>query len=116
MVALDVAVDVLMRAKLRDIREKSVKLTSLFMELLGRYANAYDFKVLTPIDKEDRGGQASISCAAASRRLKSLANSGLIADFRPPDLLRFGFSPLYTRYVDVWDASNIVLKALKSPP
>jgi len=113
MIALDVAVDLLLRAKLTDIREKSLKLTSLFMEVLAQYADNYDFQILTPVDEKDRGGQVSISCSAASERLQSLAKSGLIGDFRPPDLLRFGFSPLYTRYVDVWDASNMLLKVLK---
>jgi kynureninase len=113
MTALDVGVDLLRRADLEDVRRKSVKLTSLFMETLYDYEAKYGFSILTPTKDEDRGSQVSISHPSAARILDLLGSKGLIADFRPPDLLRFGFSPLYTRYTDVWDAANILLKVLK---
>ena len=113
MTALDVGVDLLRRADLEDVRRKSVKLTSLFMEALYDYGAKYGFSILTPTKDEDRGSQVSISHPSAARILDLLGSKGLIADFRPPDLLRFGFSPLYTRYTDVWDAANILLKVLK---
>jgi kynureninase len=44
--------------------------------------------------------------------VRALIDRGVIGDFRPPDLCRFGFAPLYTRYVDLWEAAGRILEVM----
>ena len=46
--------------------------------------------------------------------MQALIARGVIGDFRAPDILRFGFTPLYLRYVDIWDAVEILLDVLSA--
>jgi kynureninase len=46
--------------------------------------------------------------------MQALIARGVVGDFRAPDLLRFGFTPLYTRHVDVWDAVEVLREVLSS--
>ena len=87
------------------IRQKSIALTDLFIALVeGRAAN-HRFSIITPGDQAQRGSQVSVShLTHAYSIMQALIARGVIGDFRAPDILRFGFTPLYTRFVDVWDA------------
>jgi kynureninase len=44
-----------------------------------------------------------------------MAARGVVGDFRPPDAMRFGFSALYTRFVDVWDAVDVLVEVIGAP-
>ena len=45
--------------------------------------------------------------------MQALIERGVIGDFRAPDILRFGLTPLYTRFVDVWDAVDRLEQVLR---
>ena len=57
---------------------------------------------------DDRGSQVSLSCVDAERVMAQLIARGVVGDHRPPDLLRFGFTPLYTRFADALRAAEIL--------
>jgi kynureninase len=62
-------------------------------------------ELLTPRDPNLRGSQVSYARAEGSYAImQALIARGVIGDFRAPDILRFGVTPLYTRFADVWDA------------
>ena len=61
-----------------------------------------------------RGSQVSFTHADGYPVMQALIARGVIGDFRAPDILRFGFTPLYTRYVDVWDAVDRLVHVLES--
>ena len=56
----------------------------------------------------------SISHVYSAQIMQSLYRQQVIGDYRPPDILRFGFAPLYTRYIDVWDAIERLLGVMKN--
>jgi kynureninase len=98
--ALDQALDVFDEVSTADVRRKSLALTSLALER----AEALDLEPVTPREPDRRGSQVSIRLPHAYEVTQALIARGVIGDFRAPDLLRLGFTPLYLRFVDVWDA------------
>ena len=109
LVALECGVDTVLAAEplggLTALRAKSISLTSLFIELVEPLCVDHGLRVITPRDPAHRGSQVSLTHdEGAYAIVQALIERGVIGDFRAPDVARFGFSPLYTRFVDVWDA------------
>ena len=104
MAALDTALDAFDGVDHDQLRAKSLALTSMFMQLVDeRVGSAVE--VLTPRD-ELRGSQVSLRHPDAQLLVERLIEAGVVGDFRPPDIARFGFAPMYVRFVDVWDAAD----------
>ncbi len=87
---------------MRDIREKSKALGDLFLALAERRCPG--FEIACPRNAEERGSQVALRHPHGDAIMRALIDRGVIGDFRAPDVLRFGLAPLYTRYVDIWDA------------
>ena len=104
MTALEAGVDSVLAADMIDIRAKSVALTGLFIELVERECAGLGLKLHAPRDPERRGSQVSFKHAEGYPIMQALVARGVIGDFRAPDIMRFGFAPLYLRHADVWDA------------
>ncbi len=66
--------------------------------------------------RTDRGAQVSLSHPDAEALTQRLSVLGVVGDFRPPDVLRTGLPALYMRYVDVWDAVEVLASVLQSSP
>ncbi len=101
--ALDGALDAFEGVTMAQIRAKSLALTDLFLELVERRLAGH-FEVVTPREHARRGSQVSLRHGAAYGIIQALIERGVVGDFRAPDVCRFGFTPLYLRYVDVYDA------------
>jgi kynureninase len=106
--ALEVGVDIMARADIYKIREKSKKMGDLFIALAEQKCGEYGFGIASPRNAYDRGSQVSLTHQNGYAIMQALIERGVIGDFRAPDILRFGFTPLYLRYVDVWDAVDIL--------
>ncbi|HKX75141.1 MAG TPA: kynureninase [Acidimicrobiia bacterium] len=106
MAALEAALTVWEGIDLAAVRSKSEGLTSLFIDLVDQQLAGV--RVVTPRRAEERGSQVSLKMGSARQVMDELARRGVVGDFRPPDLLRFGLAPLYIRYVDVWDAAALI--------
>ncbi len=86
------------------VREKSKTLCDLFIRLLDQECSDPDLQLLGPNLGERRGSQVSIRFKHGYALMQALIERGVVGDFRAPDLMRFGFSPLYIRYEDIWIA------------
>ncbi len=101
--ALDGALNVFDHVTMEQIRRKSLALTDVFIELVqDRLTNVFD--LVTPREHERRGSQVSLAHDDAYGIVQALIARGVTGDFRAPDVARFGFTPLYLRFVDVYDA------------
>jgi kynureninase len=91
------------------LRAKSVQLTQLFIDLVDNRCANQGLTIVTPRTAEQRGSQVSYAHAQAWPVMQALIARGVVGDCRAgddgePGILRFGFAPLYVRFVDVWDA------------
>ncbi len=110
MLALEAALDVWDEVDLADVRTKSLALTDLAIAR----ADALGVEVVTPREHERRGSQVGLRMAHAYEVCQALIARGVIGDFRPPDLLRLGFAPLYLSYAQVSDAMDVLADVLTS--
>jgi kynureninase len=102
--ALEVGVDILNDVDMALVRAKSVALTELFVDLVEQECAGLGFALASPRDPAVRGSQVALRHPQGYPVMQALIRAGVIGDFRAPDILRFGFAPLYVRYADVWDA------------
>ncbi len=101
------ALSVILDAGIDRIREKSKKMTSYMIFLCDQMLSAepYGFKVLSPKEMERRGGHVALSRGSDVLKIKeALAERGVVADFRPPDIIRLSPSALYNSYTDIFRA------------
>jgi kynureninase len=115
MTALECGVDTVLAADMAALRRKSIALTELFIELVEGRCAGHGLTLASPADPAQRGSQVSFSHPDAGYPImQALIARGVIGDFRAPDILRFGFTPLYVRYLDVWDAVEQFVQVLES--
>lgn len=100
----EIGIDIMLRADMQQIREKSMRMTDLFIELVEERCGAYGFELISPRDANRRGSQVSFHNDDGYSIVRAMHDKGVICDFRAPGKTRFGFAPLYIRYVDVWEA------------
>jgi kynureninase len=96
--ALDAALDLWAEVPLAEVFEKSQLLTQFFIDLIEQAPELQSLQVIKP---GPRGSQVSLAHSQALPISQALIEAGLICDFRAPNLIRFGFAPLYTRYQDI---------------
>jgi len=112
--ALDAGVDTVLAAGVEALRTKSCALTSLFVQFVEERCAAFGVELVSPRDPARRGSQVCFRHPAAFPVMQALIVRGVIGDFRAPDILRFGFAPLYVRHADAWDAADALAQVLAS--
>ena len=86
------------------IRAKSIALGEAFVALVDEHCAQRGLELVSPRDSALRGSQVSYSHTRSRAIMAALIERGVIGDVRSPDILRFGFAPLYLRHVDIWRA------------
>ncbi|MDO8177116.1 MAG: kynureninase [Undibacterium sp.] len=101
---VECGLQVFAQTSMSAIRTKSLALTDLFIALVESRCQAHPLQLVTPRAHAQRGSQASFTHPHAYAVIQALIERGVIGDYREPAIMRFGFTPLYTRFIDVWDA------------
>lgn len=112
MEALDSALDVWDGIDMQMVRKKSMALCGLFAELAETRCGQHGVRLAGPRDMARRGSHVSLHCPEGYAVMQALIAHRVIGDFRAPDMIRFGFTPLYTRFIDVWDAVDVLSRIL----
>jgi len=112
MLALEAALEVWDGVTVEAVRAKSLALTDFFLECVREYVPAGRVESLTPEAHAERGSQVALRCADAGDVMKRLIGRGVVGDFRHPDVLRFGFTPLYVGFGDVERAARVLAETL----
>jgi kynureninase len=103
--AVEVGAELVAEARIARLRAKSEELTALAVDLHDAWLAPLGFELGTPRDPARRGAHVSLRHPEAWRICRALIErAGVVPDFRLPDSVRLGLPPLYTRFVDVWDA------------
>ena len=113
MAALDAALAVREEVDPALVAAKARALTRRFIDLVDARCGD-EVEVVTPRDPAGRGAQVSLRHPHAAAVMQALIARGVIGDHRPPDLLRFGFAPLYVSHTDVWDAVDHLADVLRT--
>lgn len=102
------------RVTIESVRAKSLALTDFFLRCVSAYVPDGRVESLTPTAHAERGSQVALRCDDAGDVMKRLIHQGVIGDFRHPDVLRFGFTPLYVTFADAERAARVLGETLKS--
>ncbi|MEV8530774.1 kynureninase [Streptomyces sp. NPDC051211] len=106
MLALEAALDAWEGVSVDAVRRKSLALTDFFLECVEAYVPAGRVESVTPADHAERGSQISLRTENAAAVMRELIARGVVGDFRAPDVLRFGFTPLYVGFADAERAAR----------
>ncbi|MEU0336417.1 kynureninase [Streptomyces sp. NPDC006193] len=112
LLALEAALEVWDGVPLAAVRAKSLALTDFFLRCLSAYTEPGRVECVTPERHEERGSQIALRCADAGEVMKRLIERGVVGDFRRPDILRFGFTPLYVGFRDTERAARVLAEVL----
>ena len=109
---VEAALDALQGVEVAALREKSLALTELFIARVTTLLPGLD--IVTPRQRSLRGSQVAIAFDHGYSVVQAMIERGAIGDFRAPDIMRFGFAPLYLRFRDVWDAAEILAECIRA--
>ncbi|MGW6833549.1 kynureninase [Streptomyces sp. NPDC054949] len=106
MLALEAALDAWDGVPVEAVRAKSLALTDFFLECVAAYVPEGKVESVTPTEHARRGSQVSLRTGNAREVMTELIARGVVGDFRAPDVLRFGFTPLYVGFADAERAAR----------
>ncbi|MFF3612657.1 kynureninase [Streptomyces sp. NPDC002580] len=112
MLALEAALEVWDGVSIESVRAKSLALTDFFLECVSAYVPDGRVESVTPSAHAERGSQVALRCADAGVVMERLIDRGVVGDFRNPDILRFGFTPLYVGFADTERAARVLAETL----
>ncbi|RFC73202.1 kynureninase [Streptomyces sp. AcE210] len=112
MLALEAALDVWDGVPVDAVRAKSLALTDFFLECVEAYVPAGRVESVTPEAHAERGSQVALRADDAGTVMERLIAAGVVGDYRAPDVLRFGFTPLYLGFAEVERAARVLADQL----
>jgi kynureninase len=114
MIALEESLKIFDAVSMQAIRAKSESLTVLFIELFDTQIAPLGFALATPRIAAERGSQVSFTHPQGYAIMQALIARGVVGDFRAPDILRFGFAPLYVSFADVVRSMQILTEVMNA--
>jgi kynureninase len=110
----EAGIDIMCRADLELVREKSMRMTDLLIALVEGRCAGLGLELVSPREARSRASHVSFHHDGGLPVMQALISKGVIGDYRAPGNLRFGVTPLYLRYTDIWDAVEILRDVLET--
>lgn len=101
---LECGLEIMEQADINVMREKSLRLGDAFIQLMEQKCAGFDITLASPRTSAHRGSHISFYHKNGYAIIQALIAEGVVGDFRAPDIMRFGLTPLYLKYTDIWDA------------
>ncbi|ALO66911.1 kynureninase [Arthrobacter alpinus] len=108
MAMVETGLDIMLDVDGDALRAKSLAMTDLFIALVEQRCGDHPLELMTPRDHARRGSHVSFRHPEGYAVMSALIDRGVIGDYREPEVLRFGITPLYLSYADIWDAVEIL--------
>lgn len=105
---VECGLEIFEQTDMASLRSKSLALTDLFIALVEARCAAHGLVLITPREHARRGSHVSFEHPEGYAVIQALIARGVIGDYREPRIMRFGFTPLYTCFTEVWDAVEIL--------
>lgn len=105
---VECGLEIFAQTDMASLRTKSLALTDLFIALVEARCAAHGLVLITPREHARRGSHVSFEHPEGYAVIQALIARGVIGDYREPRIMRFGFTPLYTSFTEVWDAVEIL--------
>ena len=112
--ALEVGIDLALEADLVEVRRKSIAMTELFIAMVEAECAGLGLGLASPREAAERGSQICFAHPEGYAVMQALIARGIIGDFRAPDIMRFGFAPLYLRFADLGEALRHLREVLET--
>ena len=114
LITMEVGIDLMLKYDMADIRAKSIKMGEILVDLIksGRFGD--EFAIVSPENPEERGSQIALRHDKGYEIMQALIARGVIGDFRSPDIMRFGLSPLYIQYQDIYAVAAALNEILET--
>ena len=114
MAMVECGLDVALEADIELVRAKSLALADLFIALVRERCGGFGLELVPPEIHAERGSHVSFRHPEGYAIIQALTDRGVIGDYREPEVLRFGLTPLYLSYTDIWDAVEILRDVLET--
>jgi kynureninase len=111
--ALEAGLDTFDGLRIRAVQDKAMRLTQFFIDCVEQRCGD-QVRLASPREAEQRGSHVSFANPNGYAVMQALIARGMIGDFRAPDLMRFGFAPLYNRFVEGWCAADAIGQILET--
>jgi len=109
---VECGLDIVLAADMNEVRKKSLALGDLFIQLVESRCAGHPLTLVTPREHARRGSHVSIGHPKGYEVMRALIARGVIGDYREPQVLRFGLTPLYLGYANIWDAVDALKTVL----
>ena len=112
MAALEAGLDLFNKTTIKALRSKALQLSRLFMDLMTQECDDFGFTLFSPIQDRNRGGHVSYTHPQGHGIYQAIKRKGVISDFRMPDVLRFGITPMYLGYEDIYEVVQCIREVM----
>ena len=112
--ALEVGVDLALEAPVAQLHGKALKQFDVFAALMEQELKGHGFALAAQDGPGGRGSQITYAHKNGWPVMQALIARGVIGDFRAPDIVRFGFTPMYLGFAELWDAVAILKDIMQS--